>query len=319
MTPPQVQSPAAEPLVSVVVPCFNRATLIPRAVRSVQQQNFESLEIVLVDDGSADDTVAVVEQLQLTEPRIRLIRHERNRGEAGARNTGVKNARGKYIAFLDSDDEWLPGKLARQLDVLSRTGGDLVGCVAGLIQILPDGQETLVQDWSDRKPINEVNVLTGGCGLALGTTLVVPRAAYDVVGHYDESLPLLVDLDWLCRYLQSYPLIKVPEPLARYNKSPMRRGEGTERAIGLFLTKNAGYLAKFSRRERWKIRSQFFAYMSQAYEVHGPHNRFVSTRGQCLLYNPIQPPGTYLHWIAALLRFVRIGEPRAGTPAFDQR
>jgi glycosyltransferase involved in cell wall biosynthesis len=102
------------PLVSVVVPCYNRARLIPRAVKSVQEQNFESLEIVLVDDGSSDDTVGVVERLKTTEPRIRFLRHERNRGEAAARNTGVKNARGRYIAFLDSDDEWLPGKLKCQ-------------------------------------------------------------------------------------------------------------------------------------------------------------------------------------------------------------
>jgi glycosyltransferase involved in cell wall biosynthesis len=305
------------PLVSVVVPCYNRAKLIPRAVRSVQEQSFESLEIVLVDDGSSDDTVSVVERLKANEHRIRFLRHERNRGEAAARNTGVRNARGKYIAFLDSDDEWLPCKLKSQFELLSQTGDKPVGCVTSLFQSSPDGRTDRIHDWSDRLPITDVNVLTCGCGLALGTSLLVPRAVYEVVGYYDESLPLLVDLDWLCRYLQAYPLVKLPVPLARYHKSPMRRGEFTEQAIGAFLKKNAGYLSGFKLFERWKIKSQFYAYISQSYEVHGPQTRFLISRGLCLLYNPFQSLRTHLHWVGALFRIVRIGKSTPVAPVVD--
>jgi glycosyltransferase involved in cell wall biosynthesis len=311
MAAPSVQLSADDPIVSVVVPCYNRAKLIPRAVKSVQEQNFESLEIVLVDDGSADDTVDVVEELKLDERRIRFVRHERNRGEAGARNTGVKTARGAYIAFLDSDDEWLPGKLTSQFELLSQYGDDPVGCVTSLFQSWPDGRIDRIQDWSDQLPITELNVLTRGCGLALGTTLLVRRSVYETVGYYDESLPLLVDLDWLCRYLRNYPLVKLAVPLARYHKSPMRRGEFIEQAVDSFLKKNAGYLSGFGLFERWRIKSQFHAYASQAYEVHGPHAGFLISRGLCLLYNPFQSMRTYLHWIAALCRIVRVGEPKA--------
>lgn len=298
------------PDISVVIPCFNRAGLIPRAVRSVQAQKIDSMEIILVDDGSADDTVAVVARLQAEDPRIRLVRHERNRGEAGARNTGVKNARGAYIAFLDSDDEWLPGKLDAQLKALAQAGEFIGGCLTGAVQVSEDGQEFAMRDWSDRLPITEINILSRGCGLAMGTTFLVRRQVYDVVGYYDETLPLMVDLDWLCRFLQSYSVIKLKQPLARYNKSPMRRGEMLENAIRPFVTKNARYLEKFSLMERRKIHSQFLAYISQSYEVHGPQTRFVSTRGQCLLLNPFQSLKTYLHWMAAALYIIRVGEPQ---------
>lgn len=308
MTPSQI--PLPHPLVSVVIPCYNRAPLIPRAIKSVQAQNFDSLEIILVDDGSADDTPAVVARFQADDPRVRFVRHERNRGEAAARNTGVINAQGKYIAFLDSDDEWLPGKLKIQIEALSRADKSVGGCFTGAIQVTPEGRESVVNDWSRRLRISDLNILTEGCGLAMGTTSMVLRTAYDTIGYYDEALPLLVDVDWLCRFVQAYPVIKVQQPLARYHKAPMRRGESMEQAVAAFVNKNADYLSKFSRINRWKIDSRFFAYISQSYEVHGPHSRFVITRGQCLLFNPFQPLNTYLHWIAALFHVIHIGETR---------
>jgi len=94
-------------LVSVIMPTFNRADTINRAIRSVQAQTFTDLELIVVDDGSTDNTVALIEGC---DPRLKLIR-QKNQGTAGARNTGLRAAAGSYIAFLDSDDEWLPHHL----------------------------------------------------------------------------------------------------------------------------------------------------------------------------------------------------------------
>ncbi|MBO0725797.1 MAG: glycosyltransferase family 2 protein, partial [Blastocatellia bacterium] len=96
------------PSVSVIMPTFNRADTISRAIRSVQAQTFDDWELIVVDDGSTDNTVAMIEGC---DARLKLIRQE-NQGTAGARNAGLRASAGRYIAFLDSDDEWLPHHLA---------------------------------------------------------------------------------------------------------------------------------------------------------------------------------------------------------------
>lgn len=127
----------AAPTVSVIVPCFNRAHMVAEAVASVRGQTMQDWELVLVDDGSADDLAAAVERCSEGDPRIRLIRHERNRGEPAARNTGIAAARGRFIAFLDSDDAWLPEKLERQTGaVLAAPDPENVFCVTRTLVIL---------------------------------------------------------------------------------------------------------------------------------------------------------------------------------------
>jgi len=106
-----------ETLVSVVVPTFNRAGLLPSALRSVQAQSWTDFEVVVVDDGSTDDTRAVVASMSAADDRIRYL-HQPNGGVSSARNTALANCRGSMIAFLDSDDAWHPSKLATQVEVL---------------------------------------------------------------------------------------------------------------------------------------------------------------------------------------------------------
>jgi len=105
------------PLVSVIIPCFNRVDVIKRAVNSVLQQTHCDFEVIIVDDASEDGEALGLVIRGIGNPWVRLVRHQHNLGGAAARNTGVANAKGKYIAFLDSDDEWLPDKLERQLSL----------------------------------------------------------------------------------------------------------------------------------------------------------------------------------------------------------
>ncbi|MGE4062934.1 MAG: glycosyltransferase family 2 protein [Rhodospirillaceae bacterium] len=104
------------PLVSVVIPAFNCEDTIARALASVQQQEYDPLEIIVVDDGSTDRTREVVENLRL--PDLTLIQRKQRGGASAARNAGIFAARGEYVAFLDADDEWLPGKIAKQLALI---------------------------------------------------------------------------------------------------------------------------------------------------------------------------------------------------------
>src|SRR4030042_5052103 len=106
------------PTVSIIIPTYNRAHLVMRAINSVLDQSFQDFEIIIVDDASRDNTEKMVSGIR--DKRIFYIRHEKNRGGSAARNTGIKQARGEYIAFLDSDDEWLPEKLEKQLKVLEQ-------------------------------------------------------------------------------------------------------------------------------------------------------------------------------------------------------
>ena len=107
---------AAAPLVSVVMATYNRERYVGMAVRSVIAQTFGNWELIVVDDGSKDDTVAVLQPL-LADPRIRYF-HQENKGQATARNRGLQAAHGELVCFMDSDNLWLPQKLQRQLELL---------------------------------------------------------------------------------------------------------------------------------------------------------------------------------------------------------
>ena len=114
-----------KPLVTVIIPTYNRAKTIERSINSVLSQSYSNLELIVVDDGSSDNTKSVVENID--DSRVRYI-WQNNSGACAARNNGINNARGEYIAFNDSDDTWKPNKLEKQLEVVTKTGADVVFC-----------------------------------------------------------------------------------------------------------------------------------------------------------------------------------------------
>jgi len=106
-------------LVSIITPAYNAASFIGETINSVRKQTYQNWEMLIVDDCSRDSTCEVVEKIAASDKRIRLIRHAVNRRASGARETALRIAEGRYIAFLDSDDLWLPMKLERQLEFIS--------------------------------------------------------------------------------------------------------------------------------------------------------------------------------------------------------
>ena len=109
----------AENLVSVIVPAYNAASFLPKAIASIDRQGYHPLEIIVVDDGSTDNTAEVVRSL----PSVSHYFHQENKGPSAARNVALKHAKGEFIAFLDSDDEWPVGKLELQLGRLRADPG----------------------------------------------------------------------------------------------------------------------------------------------------------------------------------------------------
>lgn len=159
------------PAVSVVIPLYNKARFIDRAVDSVLGQSLEDFELVVVDDGSTDDGPDRVEELAKADRRVRLVK-QANRGPGGARNRGMRESRAELVAFLDADDEWLPEYLAQGVEALQRAGPDVCAAVCGYIE-WPSGLSR-EEMWRQR------GIVEGTFGLNAETPpeLVVSRLAY---------------------------------------------------------------------------------------------------------------------------------------------
>ena len=207
--------PASGDTISVIIPLYNRREEIGRAIGSALRQSRAPDEIVVVDDASGDGSAEAV--AALGESRIRLLRHERNQGAAAARNTGIAAAVGDWIALLDSDDEWEPEKLARQLDAL-RTAPDAPAAnVTGyVIRDYRTGEE---RAFAPRPQDATLDTLVWGCPLGVGSTLLARRSLFADLGAFDADLPRLEDWEWLMRYLPAHRLGVVPEPLTIVHKA----------------------------------------------------------------------------------------------------
>jgi glycosyltransferase involved in cell wall biosynthesis len=234
------------PRVSVIIPAFNREKTIRRAVESVQRQHFVDLEILVVDDASNDATRAVVSVIE--EPRLRLIARAQNGGASAARNSGIIAARGDLIAFLDSDDEWMPAKLGRQIDALqSAPSGDCVSCTGFIIHLLDHGTTRIQRleptvDWARR--------LAMDCNLGPGTTQLATRQIFERIGLLDETLPRFEDWDWLIRYTRQHGIVPVPEPLAHVYNRRARLGRVVEESAAIFCSKHEMTWAALSPDDR---------------------------------------------------------------------
>jgi glycosyltransferase involved in cell wall biosynthesis len=200
---------APQPLVSVVVPTFGCGDLLEAALRSVLAQSFVHFELIVVDDGTSPP-VALPDAL--SDPRLRLLRHERNRGAAAARNTGVAAARAPWIAFLDADDLWREDKLERQLAGAVAGEGGLVAWASGF--------RMTGRTVKDRRALvpaeaSAVEEFASGCWFCPGSTLLVRKDVFDRVGPFDERLPRLEDYDWFLRFARASGMLRVnPEVLA---------------------------------------------------------------------------------------------------------
>lgn len=128
------------PLISVITPAYNAERFIGDTIDSVLDQTYANWEMVIVDDRSTDNTTSIVEEYRKRDNRIKLIVLEENSGSAVARNTAMENAKGRYIAFLDSDDRWLPEKLAKQLRFMQEK--DIAFSFTTYVRILEDGTKT---------------------------------------------------------------------------------------------------------------------------------------------------------------------------------
>ena len=195
-------------MISVVIPTFNRAAFVGEAVRSVlgQRGAAEDVEIIVVDDGSTDDTG---ESLRSLPGNVRYIRRERS-GVSAARNLGITESKGEWIAFLDSDDLWLPGKLCAQMKFFA-DHPEIPLCQTEEIWVR-NGKRVNARKYHKKPAGYCFSLLLERC-LVSPSAVILNRGVFDSVGLFDESLPACEDYDLWLRVGCRFPIGLVEEPL----------------------------------------------------------------------------------------------------------
>lgn len=205
------------PLVSVVIPTYGRFEQLERAVRSVMSQQCDCIfEVVVVDDNPPDSQLSqqISSMLASRFPAIRHIANSGRRGGAGARNTGIEQARGKWIAFLDDDDEWLPGKLAAQVSKAGKVDDETACMDTGFVQVnAVSGESKTVVPKLQGAIFDDLLVKHRGRAPKL-STLMCRRDALVSVGMFDPDMPSRQDLDLYLRLARHFRFASEPKPLA---------------------------------------------------------------------------------------------------------
>ena len=209
--------------VSVIVPSYNMAHLLPRSVESAAKQKHAPAEIIVVDDGSSDDTVAVLKELSEKYPAL-CFKSQKNKGNAGAKNTGIEMATGKYVAFLDADDVWLPNRLSSQVELLKKEPSLKWAAGAYLEVTYVDGK-TVVCGSSKLQPavasaddsIHEaLKLIASPTSVWIGTIIAETEAIRALDGFCEELLGCDDSDLWVRMALANQQIGFVVEPVAKY-------------------------------------------------------------------------------------------------------
>lgn len=256
----------ANDLVSIIITCYNYGRYLPFCLESALSQTYENIEVVVVNDGSTDDTDDIMHKY-VSNPRVRYIRQD-NAGQAHAKNTGIRNARGAFVAFLDADDIWDARKLEKQIPLfLDRT----VGVVYSVSSYIDEGgQEVKIHGQEKYLVPRSGNVAKD---LYLDnfipfSSAVVRRECLDNAGLFDESLKMGIDWDLWLRISVHHAFAYVHEPLLRYrightgqmSKNLEERQRCSDRIMRKFVGNNPGIL---SRRDL--VRAESYTHCNRGY------------------------------------------------------
>ncbi len=257
------------PLVTVVIPVFNRERTVVAAIESVLRQTYQSIEVIVVDDASTDGSIDAVRSV--SDPRVRLVEAGTNRGAPGARNLGIATATGEFVAFQDSDDEWLPTKLQRQMDLFESR---VVAVYCGMAIVEPQGSGRINVRYNPPSnipnPSGDLLNLLLESSIVSTQTLVVRRNALDVVDGFDESLPATEDWDLAIRLAKIGPIIFVDDLLVvqRFSANSLTRNAASRlSALQQVVEKHL---------DEYQLRPRVLA--RRYYELAGGHRQFGNLR-----------------------------------------
>lgn len=201
------------PKVSVVIPAYNAMTYLPISVESVLRQTFTDFEVLIINDGSLDHIMEWASGI--TDQRVRLISQE-NQGVSAARNTGIAQAQGDYVAFLDADDLWEPTKLEKQLRCLE--DNPAVGLVYTWTALIDEFGKPTGRVFASHAEGDIWKQLIENDMISTGSSTMLRRSCFETVGVFDRSLAFAEDFDMWLRIAARYPLTVVKEPLTLYRQ-----------------------------------------------------------------------------------------------------
>lgn len=201
-----------QPLVSVIMPTHNRSEMLKRAIKSVLSQTYKNFELIVINDGSEDNTDHVVKSQN--DGRIIYIEHNKPMGSANARNTGIKRAQGEYIAFLDDDDEWRKDNLEIQIPVIANSSPK-VGLVYGWMEYFQNGKSIKLKKPRLRGYI--FKEMLSELAISLTSAIIIKKNVINEIGLFNPGFSWGDDGDFLRRLCKKYQVEYVPRVVVNYN------------------------------------------------------------------------------------------------------
>jgi glycosyltransferase involved in cell wall biosynthesis len=253
-----------DPIVSVIMPTRNRAKLLPRAINSILKQTFKDFEIVIIDGNSTDETKIVVDGYN--DPRIRYYLQEIPKNGAQATNEGFEKARGKYIAFLDDDDEWLPEKLEKQVNLLNSLPDDY-GMVYCWMDYYNDSGKCVHQTHPILKGYIYKDILVNE-KLSGAPTFMVKNSVIKKIGGFDTELILFDDAEFARRVSKYYKVDLISEALVKVypDHGSLRQSDMSHLAGQSLVYIYEKYKDDF--KEFPVLKSQFYAKTAYAFSIN---------------------------------------------------
>ncbi len=200
----------SSPLISVVIPCYNAQAYLAEAIESALNQSYTHIEILILDDGSTDDSPRIAKSYK-NENRL-IYLHQENSGLSSARNLGIRHSSGKYIALLDADDRWEPYKLSRQMETF-QTAPSCGMVFTDYSTFDSQGLRDSRRNADHHAGIVEYSQLLSRSNFIYPSTVLIRRSVFDVCGSFDESLRSIEDYDMWLRIAQKFKVRGIREPL----------------------------------------------------------------------------------------------------------
>jgi len=247
------------PKISVITPFFNRAETLEKAINSVLSQSFKDFEYILVNDGSSDNSIQVVRSF--SDPRIRLLGHEKNKGVAYSRNVGIKASSSEFISFLDSDDELMSDFLERSTLKLEKSS-EKVGFVWTGKYYVNSSKVSVAPGWIPERNANSLfDSFLRQLQVGIGGGVTIKRFVFNEVGLFDERMEAAEDTDFFLRAAKKFDAEIINEPLIKINKTSNSRLSSSYKklahAYSIIISKHEGEILK----DAYLAKKYFYKFM----------------------------------------------------------
>jgi len=291
-----------EPTVSVVIPTYDRPEMLQRAVESVVQQTYDSVELLVVDDHSPTPASETLERIETDTLRsVECIRHDENQGHPAARNTGMELAEGEFIAFLDDDDEWLEKKIEKQVERFQESPESVGIVYTGLNQRNKDGSINAVTTPSLTGDVTKQLLVDDFIGT--GSMYMIRSDAYESIGGFDERFPAWVDWDYSLRLSLEYEFAVITEPLVNryvggHDQSSDNYEIRKETASQLLLQKYRSVACNYGTMMEQRMVANVDFYLAQSAFANGLYGTARGHIIKAILQYPLNP--TYFVFLGIL-------------------